>query len=929
MKKIMLSLGLMLGALTLTNCSNEIDENINTNTDGVAFELTAAIEANRVETDSYSTAWAAGDAINLHYAVAGETTYTDNDKFVITEEDLANGRFTGTLSVALTAGTSYDWFAFYPYSSYITNPTGSSYYRLWQQTQSVLCDDMSHLTSDASGNWSNAPLYGVATAVEAGEPVAITMKQLGTMLRFNIGNSSSEDIVVKSVKFATTSQKLTGSYKVNYTDETPVVTMSGDTYTYTDVTLNVQDELLIEAGTEPGDASQIFAAVAPFTAPAGEVLTITVTTDKGVYETTKTLSAATEFKAGVVNTINVTVEVVAEIIKEFPYTETFADNLGDFTIDDVAVGSLSTIWKYDSYGYMKGSGYNAGAATEGWLISPYVDLTGAANPVLRFDHAGNYFGSQANMINAVSVYVREADGEWAALTIPVYPNGTSWTFVNSDDIALSAYVGKTVQFGFKYTSPASGSVGTWEVKNVNVIEAPFAMSVSDTSVALENTASEGTIEVTTKNADGYTITAALKEASEWLSVSQSGNVITYSATANSGNERIATIVVTATNGTETQTIDIIVTQAKGELVAVDEETAVLEMNKIYSAATNLQSNMIWGDFNVAFTQNSSSNSNYNAGGHVRLYQSDLLTFGHKDGYAITKIVLYATGSSYVVNNGVNCVTADSGTLVHDTDNLIITWIGNSQTVTLTAAKQTRFTKIEITYNKSEQGTVDPIDQILVFTPIAATATVGSEFTEPTLSGAVTTVTYTSSNTAVATVDAATGEVTLVAAGETTITATAAAEGNYNAAETSYVLTVNPASSGEVEKPTTTPDPESLAIKAPEGVLASDNSSISWSGTWFTMTNYKGSTAIRTSDSDHYRVYVGSTLTFESTCGYNFKTIVITATGTTYANLTNAEITGATASVSGTTITLTCTAETVSIVWGKQARIKQVDVTYAD
>ncbi len=695
MKKIMLSLGLMLGALTLTNCSNEIDENINTNTDGVAFELTAAIDANRVETDSYSTAWVAGDAINLHYAVAGETTYKDNGKFTIAEEDLANGRFTGTLNGELTAGTSYDWFAFYPYSSYIKNPTGSSYYRLWQQTQNVLCDDMSHLTSDASGNWSNAPLYGVAT-VEAGEPVAITMKQLGTMLRFNIGNSSSEDIVVESVKFATTSQRITGSYKVNYTGETPVVTKSDDTHTFFDVTLDVQDELFIEAGTEAGDASQIFAAVAPFTAPAGEVLTITVTTDKGVYETTKIIAAATEFKAGVVNTINVTVEVVAEIIKEFPYTETFADNLGDFTIDDVAVGSLSTIWKYDTYGYMKGSGYNAGAATEGWLISPYVDLTGAANPVLRFDHAGNFFGSQANMKNAVSVYVREADGEWAALTIPVYPNGTSWDFVNSDDIALSAYIGKTVQFGFKYTSPASGSIGTWEIKNFNVCEAPFSMSAT-APAELPNTAGTGSFDLTVKNAEGYTFTAALKDDSQtWISnIAVASNTVTFDVAANTGNARIAAIVVTATNGTNTETIEVAISQA-ASASAVQPVTETLDMPTIFNnEKTNLTDGQTytWGDFKVTFTQKNNSISNYSGGttGHLRWYKNDVLKFAHKDGYKITKIVYTATGSNYA-----GAPTADSGNIT--ISNLTMTWIGEATAVTLTASgSQVRFTQIQITY----------------------------------------------------------------------------------------------------------------------------------------------------------------------------------------------------------------------------------------
>ena len=87
------------------------------------------------------------------------------------------------------------------------------------------------------------------------------------------------------------------------------------------------------------------------------------------------------------------------------------------------------------------------------------------------------------------------------------------------------------------------------------------------------------------------------------------------------------------------------------------------------------------------------------------------------------------------------------------------------------------------------------DRNLAFSSNTATATVGEDFTEPTLSGATTGVTYSSSNTSVATVNESTGEVTLVAAGETTITATAAADATYKAGEASYTLTVSAGSQG--------------------------------------------------------------------------------------------------------------------------------------
>ena len=85
-----------------------------------------------------------------------------------------------------------------------------------------------------------------------------------------------------------------------------------------------------------------------------------------------------------------------------------------------------------------------------------------------------------------------------------------------------------------------------------------------------------------------------------------------------------------------------------------------------------------------------------------------------------------------------------------------------------------------------------------FNPAEATAILGEDFTEPTLTTtpANLTVTYSSSEPSVASVDSSTGEVTLVAAGTTVITATFAGNDSYNGASASYTLTVSdPSSSG--------------------------------------------------------------------------------------------------------------------------------------
>ena len=83
------------------------------------------------------------------------------------------------------------------------------------------------------------------------------------------------------------------------------------------------------------------------------------------------------------------------------------------------------------------------------------------------------------------------------------------------------------------------------------------------------------------------------------------------------------------------------------------------------------------------------------------------------------------------------------------------------------------------------------DATVAFASKTASGKIGEAFTAPkvTTSPADLTLSYTSSNTKVATVDASTGAVTLVSAGETTITASFAGNDNYNAANDSYTLTV--------------------------------------------------------------------------------------------------------------------------------------------
>lgn len=189
------------------------------------------------------------------------------------------------------------------------------------------------------------------------------------------------------------------------------------------------------------------------------------------------------------------------------WSEDFNGTQGEFTIDNkVMPEALSYVWKADSYGYMKASGYNKACyATESWLVSPEIDLTAATDCSLSFENAGNKFGSLEAMQAAVSVKAKAVDAaDWSDLTLDTWAEGTSWTFATST-VDLKAFDGKKIQIAFVYTS-TDEVAGTWEVKNLKVRgngevvvpepEVPNYTSVADMQAAATSSKVDVTYEFT-------------------------------------------------------------------------------------------------------------------------------------------------------------------------------------------------------------------------------------------------------------------------------------------------------------------------------------------------------------------------------------------------------------------------------------------------
>lgn len=300
----------------------------------------------------------------------------------------------------------------------------------------------------------------------------------------------------------------------------------------------------------------------------------------------------------------------------------------------------------------------------------------------------------------------------------------------------------------------------------------------------------------------------------------------------------------------------------------------------------------WTNDNVVFT-------NYKAGSSTAIRTSDS---AHYRVYAnseievsapgnITQIVITSAGSSYYTPWVESAGTVGTATLNGSEITLVPTT--PAAAIKFAATEQVRLSKVVVTY---ETGSSDPAPDECEHTN-TTTTTVDANCTEE---GSTT--------------------VTCDDCGETVSETTIAALGH------NYVDGVC-STCGEEEPSLKTVD---VAIAGSTGTLASDSSSISWSNGNIDVVNTKGSTAIRTSDTDHFRAYANSVTTISTKDRAAITNIAITClsgytdelTGATYSSTV-------TESVNDLVVVLTMkeVVSEFSITLTAQCRLNKITVTY--
>ena len=492
MKQFFSYFGASLVAIAaLASCNKEIEAPIEDLKGGVPFEISASAIDTKTSINDVTTSWVAGDAINLFHAEAGSTTYKSDGQFTIAAEDLDAKKFKGTLASALEAG-SYDWYAFYPYSEYVTTPasTSSGYVTVGGTSQTQTGNSSTaHLCGES------CPLYGIATTVANDVATSIEMNHLASIVEVNVTNNSGENLTVTSVSFTGT-EDIVGTYYIDFTKTPIVYTPSGDKYVSSTASLSVADGEAIVAGS----SATFYVAIKPFTVSSG-ALKVAV----NGYEKEIPISTKTVFAAGKIKKINFAYNYVAPSPQPYSlWSESISD--GDYIIvgaNDTDNSALNTTISSDRAGLTSVSIDNNTITTNDAKIIWHIEKAGDYYTI--YNAAENkYLASTGAKNKAQLLDIGTDDRSLWTITGPAQDN--TFSIVNKKNTAnsVNANLRRNGNYGFATYDSGTGSAPVLYKLDNRELE-----SIAITTPATKTKFNTGD----TFSSDGLVVTATFSDAS--------------------------------------------------------------------------------------------------------------------------------------------------------------------------------------------------------------------------------------------------------------------------------------------------------------------------------------------------------------------------------------------------------------------------------
>lgn len=753
MKKLFLSMSLMLAALTLTNCTKDAAEDKAIVDNGKGFSFTANIDGvgdTKATLEGVKTVWEAGDQVGFG-GIKESDTYATARLYGF---DYVSGNvFSNAKS---TFSTPNQFYAIFPTALDVTKGEYLEVYtanytddatkvNTSKKYIAVSGQNMTQVGASAAHVPAYSPMYWMSNGAISPENLAVQFHHTTSLMKFTVVNTEDAAITVKGVRLSVPADtKIAGTYYINFANGELIP--SGSNYVYNSAAVAVENAPALAKG----ESFDVYMPVAPFALAAGDAVTVVVTTTDGsICTVEKTMAAAIAFEAGKINTA--TVNFVKDAVSETPMTvselaqaleagaslagkkvvgfvsalaPTAADNFsqgtliitdnsgneysavkffsnpknvsnGIATLQDLAIGDELVIdltnGVISEYG---------GKQITGLTVDDVIETLSTGTEIVAKEMTIAEYNANYKAYN--NMYLKFVDVEPTTAGVFTgtidFTDGTDaikvfgrsqWT---AGKIEIAKIKGTLYGIGQVYAptnSPEVPQVVPATVADIEAFATPF--TIDRESVAFTADGGTETVNVTIKK-EGYTL-GAVENSAAWLTVTPaSDGTILFTAAANTEAVARDTNVTVAImkDGAAFATITIAVSQkAAGD-------TTVEETVTFVPGDLTLTNGAIVGEkdgVSVNHVQGASTSKLVQPNNDWRIYKSSDCTITAPGN--ISKIVFTYAGSDkkYWVVLEVN-----TGTFTVDGN--IGTWTGDASSVNLKASNgQARVAKMEVTYTK--------------------------------------------------------------------------------------------------------------------------------------------------------------------------------------------------------------------------------------
>lgn len=365
-----------------------------------------------------------------------------------------------------------------------------------------------------------------------------------------------------------------------------------------------------------------------------------------------------------------------------------------------------------------------------------------------------------------------------------------------------------------------GNTVSLSATKTNASNATITWSASPSGVVSLSNTSGSSVTVTGSAAGTATVTASITVSGTTYT---DACTVTVTSSGGSGSEDVYTKVTTTPSDWSG---DYLIVYEGGNLAMNGALTADANSNSISVTISNSQIPVTSATEAAEFTIASMSGE----------YSIMAKSGKYIGGSSTSNNVTYSTSAilnTLSISDGDVSIKSNTRTLCYRDD------AANNQTRFRYYANPDNYNAIQL-YKKTSSGgtTTEPEDPTISFETATVNLNEGETYTQTATTNSDGTITYTSSNTSVATVDATTGLVTAIGEGTAEITATVAATDSYNEGSATYTITVTETGYTYFVKVTSAPSDWSgeYLIVYEDGLKAMD-------GSLTTLDNYGNSISV--------------------------------------------------------------------------------------